>query len=62
MCPTCGTRIWHGDPEKEDTIKLRAGTLDAPVDITNAVHIWTQSKLPGVIIPAGAKTFEQAPN
>ena len=61
LCGTCGTRVWHGNPATEDTIKLRAGALDTPVDVSHAIHLWTRSKLPGVVIPEGARSFEQAP-
>jgi len=61
MCGTCGTRIWHGNQETESILKVRAGALDTPVDVASAVHIWTESKLPGVEIPVGSKSFLQNP-
>jgi hypothetical protein len=35
--------------------------LDEPVDISNGVHIWTSSKLPGVVIPDGVRSFPKEP-
>lgn len=61
LCGTCGSRIWHGNKENEDSIKVRAGTLDESVDVSQGTHIWTDSKLPGVIIPDGATSFAQNP-
>jgi hypothetical protein len=28
-------------------------SLDEPLDLSNAVHIWVSRKLPGVVIPSG---------
>ena len=61
FCGNCGTRIWHGDKDKEDMLKVRVGALDTPVDISQAIHIWTDSKLPGVFLPEGVKSFPQNP-
>lgn len=61
FCLDCGSRIWHGDKEKHETISIKGGSLDEPVDITSAVHIWTASKLRGVAIPEHARTFQQEP-
>ena len=54
FCPACGTRLWHGDKEKAPTISIKGGSLDQPVDLSGAVHIWVKSKLPGIVIPADA--------
>ena len=61
FCENCGTRIWHGNKENEASLKVRVGALDTPVDISQAVHIWTASKLPGVVLPDGVKSFPQNP-
>lgn len=61
LCGTCGSRIWHGNKDKEDSIKVRAGTLDESVDLAQGTHIWTDSKLPGVAIPEGVTSFAQNP-
>jgi hypothetical protein len=60
FCPACGTRLWHADPDS-DRISVKGGTLDVPPDLTHAVHIWTARKLPGVFIPAGARSFPGEP-
>ncbi len=61
FCPDCGSRLWHGDLAREAEVSVKGGSLDQPVDLAQAVHIWTSRKLPGVIIPPGAATFEGEP-
>ena len=43
------------------TITIKAGSLDEPVDISRAMHIWTSRKLPGTVIPPGAKQYPEEP-
>src|SRR5215831_9937622 len=61
FCVTCGTRIRHATPG-EDTVSIKGGSLDVPIDLTTAVHIWTKRKLPGVIVPDGARQFPGEPD
>lgn len=61
FCTDCGTRIWHGDKDREPTLKVRAGTLDSPIDFSRAAQIWTSSKAPGITIPDGVPAFEKGP-
>jgi hypothetical protein len=61
FCQDCGTRIWHGSRDRTDTVSVKGGSLDGPLDLSTAVHIWTSRKLPGVIIPDGAKQFPEEP-
>lgn len=63
FCPTCGTRIVHrdeGDHESE-TLAVKGGSFDEPVDLTVAKHIWTDRALPGYRIPDGVQTWPQEP-
>ena len=62
FCPRCGSRVWHQSSGHPDTINIKGGSLDAPLDVGNAVHIWTSSKLPGVAIPPGAHSFVHEPD
>ena len=62
FCPDCGSRLWHEADPPDDMITIKAGSLDTPIDTTGAVHIWTSRKLPGIVIPPGARTFEQEPD
>ncbi len=60
-CPNCGSRLWHQIAGEGEALSVKGGSLDHPVDLCHAVHIWTSRKLPGVIIPEGAKQFPQEP-
>jgi hypothetical protein len=60
FCPDCGSRLWH-EPEAGDYLTIKAGSLDEPVDISKAIHIWTKSKLSGTVIPPGAQCFPEEP-
>jgi hypothetical protein len=62
FCPDCGTRVWHGDREREEEISIKGGSFDEPVDLTGAIHIWTSRKLDGVIIPEGARQYPGEPD
>jgi hypothetical protein len=60
FCVACGTRILHASPGGS-TVSVKGGSLDQPPDLSTAVHIWTSRKLPGVLIPPGAKCFAGEP-
>jgi hypothetical protein len=62
FCPDCGSRVWHGDKDHEDEISIKGGSLDEPVDLADAIHIWTSRKLNGVAVPAGAKQYAEEPD
>ena len=54
FCPVCGSRLWHRSV-RDGTISVKGGALDQPVALASAFHIWTAEKLPGVVIPTGAR-------
>lgn len=62
FCPTCGTRVFH-EPERMSGLALnvRAGTLDDTSALVPAMHVWTRSKQPWVVIPEGVTQFEGQP-
>ncbi|MEX0758395.1 MAG: GFA family protein [Tistlia sp.] len=60
--PACGTRLWHEASPDAGTLTVKAGTLDRPVDLAEAIHIWTRSRLPGVAIPPDAAQFPGEPD
>ena len=62
FCPECGSRVWHKDRIGAKTVSVKGGSLDNPVDLTGVAHIWTRSKLPGLIIPNDAPQFPQEPD
>ncbi len=57
----CGSRLWHELESPSQTITIKAGSLEEPVDVSTATHIWVSRKLPGMILPAGAKQFPGEP-
>ncbi|MDN3647777.1 GFA family protein [Reinekea marina] len=62
FCPTCGTRIYHYNPDDPTNIKLKLkskGEDDAV--FAPKAHIWVSSKLSWYDIPEGAKTFDKQP-
>ena len=61
FCADCGSRVWHA-ATGIDTVSVKGGSLDEPVDLGSAVHIWTTRKLPGVLIPEGARQFPGEPD
>lgn len=61
FCPRCGSRLWHEREGIEGAISIKAGSLDEPIDATQAVHIWTSRKLPGVLVPKGALQYPEEP-
>jgi hypothetical protein len=62
FCPDCGSRLWHQSSGYPETLNVKAGSLDEAVDLTRAIHIWTSSKLPGVIVPDGAVSCPGEPD
>lgn len=61
FCSDCGTRLWDEPQDAPDIVVLKGGSLDEPVDMAKAIHIWTASRLPGVVIPEGARQFAGEP-
>lgn len=61
FCPTCGSRLWHQRVGAAETISIKGGSLDDPIDLSSAVHIWTSRMLPGVILPKDAVEFPYQP-
>jgi hypothetical protein len=59
FCPICGLRLWHELESPSETITIKAGSLNASVDVSTAIHIRVSCNLAGMIIPAGAKQFSE---
>jgi hypothetical protein len=62
FCPDCGSRLWHEPSADSEFLTIKGGSLDQPPDLTNAIHIWTSRKLPGVVIPEGAPQYPGEPD
>lgn len=60
FCGDCGARLWHR-LRGEKVVSIKGGSLDRPVDVGDVPHIWTRSKLPGVVIPDHVVQFPKEP-
>jgi hypothetical protein len=59
-CPACRVALWsHYAGLGERVNFVRVGTLDEPDRFPPDVHIYTESKQPWVVLPAGARAFDQ---
>lgn len=61
FCPACGTTVSHTSEWRPGKRAMTAGTLDDPSWLRIDRHIWTQSKLPWVVIPEGVESHPQGP-
>lgn len=61
FCPDCGTRLWDEPQDAPDIVVLKGGSLDDPLDMAKAIHIWASRKLPGLTIPEDARQFAEEP-
>jgi hypothetical protein len=60
FCGVCGVRLWHARDEI-DTVSVKAGSLDVPMDFSRATHIWTSRKVPGLVLPSDAEQYAEEP-
>ena len=59
-CPRCRVALWSHYAGLGDLLSfVRVGTLDTPDRFPPDVHIYTESKQPWVVLPAGARAFSQ---
>lgn len=61
FCPQCGSRIWHRRSLSPDNLSMKAGGFDEPLSLAGAIHIWTEQRLDGVLIPETAEHFPGEP-
>jgi hypothetical protein len=53
-CPTCRVAVWSNYAGAGDALRfVRVGTLDDPDRFPPNIHIFTASKQPWVVLPAG---------
>jgi len=60
FCDKCGTYLWsryYASPG--DTLLVRVGTLDNPGAVKPDVHIFTRSKLPGLIFQRMSRRLQR---
>ena len=54
-CPSCRVAVWSNYGGGGDKVRfVRVGTLDEPHRLPPDIHIFTRSKQPWVVLPAGA--------
>jgi hypothetical protein len=59
-CPTCRIAVWSNYAGAGDAVRfVRVGTLDEPDRWPPDVHIFTSSKQPWVVLPAGTPAFAE---
>src|SRR5512132_3790097 len=59
-CPTCRVALWSTYSEAGDAVRfVRVGTLDMPDRLPPDIHIFTESRQPWVILPAGTPAGAQ---
>ncbi len=61
FCPQCGTRLFHSRSAYNDTLNIKAGSLDDTSWLVPAGHIWVRSKQSWFDIPTDAITYEKQP-
>jgi hypothetical protein len=60
-CPQCQCRIYGTNEARPGIAIVRAGSFDHSHEIVPDFHVWTQSKQPWVVIPAGAVALATQP-
>jgi len=59
-CPRCRIALWSHYAGAGDAVKfIRVGTLDDPDRLPPDIHIFTASKQPWVVLPAGTPAVEE---
>ncbi len=59
-CPTCRIALWSNYGGRGDFIRfVRVGTLVEPDRLPPDVHIFTSTRQPWVVLPAGARSFDE---
>ncbi|MDH5670517.1 MAG: GFA family protein [Myxococcales bacterium] len=61
MCPECGNRIFHENPDDPAMIRLKAGTLDDAAALEPDALVWRRSAPAWMQAPEGVARFESQP-
>jgi hypothetical protein len=56
-CPQCEIALWSHYGGRREISFVRVGALDEPSALPPDVHIYTRSKLPWVLLPAGVPAY-----
>ena len=57
-CAACGTAMWSNYGGLTKLRFVRVGTLEEPSALKPDLHIYTRSKQPWIVLPAGVPAFE----
>jgi hypothetical protein len=59
-CPRCSVAVWSNYAGAGEAVRfIRVGTLDEPDRLPPDIHIYTSSKQPWVVLPAGARAVPE---
>jgi hypothetical protein len=58
-CPTCRIAVWSNYSAGPIVRFVRVGTLDRPALLPPDLHIFTSTKQPWVVLPAGAHAYPE---
>ena len=59
-CPECKVALWSNYSGAGDKVRfMRVGTLDTPAAMPPDIHIFTSTKQPWVVLPAGARAVPE---
>ncbi len=61
FCPSCGSHVYHANPEAPDMLMLKPGGLADTRMIRPTVHVWTCEKQDWYVLPADVTAFETQP-
>lgn len=62
FCGTCGSPIRSVPASSPGIFSVKAGTLDAPGSFAPMMHVWTESQLDWVVLPAELPSFRKGPS
>ena len=60
-CSICSSLVFGGEPGKDDSLTIYAGTLDDPSRFRPRIAIFAGSRPHWAVIPPGLKVFERMP-
>ncbi|KAF3889109.1 MULTISPECIES: GFA family protein [Nostocales] len=62
FCDNCGTRLFHQRSYNQQTINVKAGTLDDTSWLRPVGNLWTRSAQPWVTIPDSMLNYDGQPS
>ncbi|HYQ04042.1 MAG TPA: GFA family protein [Polyangiaceae bacterium] len=62
FCDRCGTRVFHQMSDQSQTLSIKPGTLNTPLNLEPVAHIWTSSARNWLRLPPGVLSYSQNPS